>query len=390
MSEADQSEANKFAANKFEVLLFHSATTGKDKMIGNRLIRMFGSGEYAIVVFLGVAIWFAGAEAPSWAAPPSGAQPPANAPSANAPSENAPSENAPSKSAPSANAPPSSQSNQLDEGINLCRSGKYQEAISYFQKYVATAPNDARGYFWLGTAYLDVENYAQAEPHLRKAISLLPENIFVPELHVNLGNALLELNKTDEAIQQYQLALKINPKEPRAHLNLARALIDKGSPIDAFVAIDELKKTEQLGLKLSSMLSLQAKANVNLGNFKEARSLMTDFLATIPNDADSQDRRKAVQAIIESIDNIISKRDQAAVPTPPQKRHYELKSGTQYIITKMDKDRHLVTMASSDKQDPDGGKQDGFNDGIFEMPDSELNQQVKERGEVWRRSETSQ
>jgi hypothetical protein len=155
--------------------------------------------------------------------------------------------------------------------------------------------------------------------------------------------------------------MKIDPKEPRAHLNLARALINKENPVDSFVAIDELKKTEQLGLKFPNLLYLQAKANMDLGNFKEARSLMTDFLSTVPEDAASQERRKAAQSVIDSINREITKRDQATIPTPPQKRHYILKSGAQYVITKMDKEMHVVTMASSDKQDPDGGKQDGFN-----------------------------
>lgn len=52
------------------------------------------------------------------------------------------------------------------------------------------------------------------------------------QAHYNLGGALLEEGKTDEAIGQYRESIRINPDDPDVLITLARILIDRGSSAD--------------------------------------------------------------------------------------------------------------------------------------------------------------
>ena len=49
-----------------------------------------------------------------------------------------------------------------------------------------------------------------------------------PDAHNNLGNALREIGKEDEAILHYRAALRLKPDHPHAYNNLGNALKDKG------------------------------------------------------------------------------------------------------------------------------------------------------------------
>src|SRR5207244_3494410 len=51
--------------------------------------------------------------------------------------------------------------------------------------------------------------------------------------HYNLGIALNDRGKTDEAIAQYQQAIELRPRYAEAHYNLARLLAQKGQLDDA-------------------------------------------------------------------------------------------------------------------------------------------------------------
>jgi hypothetical protein len=77
----------------------------------------------------------------------------------------------------------------------------------------------------LGNVYLETDRAQEAIDEYQAALQLNPN---MPEAHNNLGRALYQENRIDEAIDQYELALKFNPHFALAHTNLANALVRKG------------------------------------------------------------------------------------------------------------------------------------------------------------------
>ena len=62
---------------------------------------------------------------------------------------------------------------------------------------------------------------SEAVAHYRVAIRVQPDNVAA---HVNLANSLARLGNLTEAIDHYREALRLNPGDKLAEINLSRAL----------------------------------------------------------------------------------------------------------------------------------------------------------------------
>ena len=86
----------------------------------------------------------------------------------------------------------------------------------------------------LGTALQEQRRYEEAIRHHQRAIALVPE--YAPAYN-NLGAALRSSGRVDEAIAQYRRALELRPEYPSATRNLAIALVAKGDTTAAIAAL---------------------------------------------------------------------------------------------------------------------------------------------------------
>ena len=74
----------------------------------------------------------------------------------------------------------------------------------------------------LGTALTDEDRWQEAKVHFEQALKFKPDYF---EAHNNLGNILASENRWQEAIDQYRQALRLQPDFPLAHNNLGSSLI---------------------------------------------------------------------------------------------------------------------------------------------------------------------
>ena len=65
-----------------------------------------------------------------------------------------------------------------------------------------------------------------------------------PIAHFNLGNALLEKNKNEDAIESYKKAITLDPNMANAHFNLAHTLLKRGDYEQAIVHLTEVVQLE--------------------------------------------------------------------------------------------------------------------------------------------------
>ena len=108
-------------------------------------------------------------------------------------------------------------------GLAFNQDGKVDEAITAFQEAVKINPDCADAHSNLGLVPSAQRPGGRGDcPLYRKALELKP---YYKESHINLGNALVQKGRMDEAISEYQAALEIAPDYAEAHNDLANALL---------------------------------------------------------------------------------------------------------------------------------------------------------------------
>lgn len=111
------------------------------------------------------------------------------------------------------------------------RQNRIDEAIPMLEKAVQEFPeqNYPKGYNNLGKAYARSGDIGKAISNFTRAIELDPAYI---DAHINLGTALFEQRRFQEAANQFQLALRINPNNPLAisRLQMVRQYLTPATP----------------------------------------------------------------------------------------------------------------------------------------------------------------
>ncbi len=100
-------------------------------------------------------------------------------------------------------------------GASLDEQGK--AALPALQKAANLLPDDAEAHSNLGDALKNIGRLDDAVASCRRALEIKPD---LAEAHSNLGNALQELGRLDDAMASYRKALEIKPGFNKAHSNL--------------------------------------------------------------------------------------------------------------------------------------------------------------------------
>jgi predicted O-linked N-acetylglucosamine transferase (SPINDLY family) len=157
---------------------------------------------------------------------------------------------------------PQGERNQL---VALFNAGRYAELESRVHFLLEQYPHS--GFVWnvLGTS-LQVQG-KESLPALQKAAELLPD---YAEVHSNLGNALQNLRRLDDAVASYRRALEIKPDFAVAHNNLGIALQDLGR-------LDDAVASYRRALEIKPDY---AEAHSNLGNVLQNLRRLDDAVAS--------------------------------------------------------------------------------------------------------------
>ena len=105
----------------------------------------------------------------------------------------------------------------------------------------------------LGTALQERRRYDEAIRHHERAIALVPD--YAPAYN-NLGAALRATGRVDEAVSRYRRALELRPDFPSASYNLANALLAQGQ---AGAAVEQFRKALEI-----SPTSVEAQNNLGI------------------------------------------------------------------------------------------------------------------------------
>ena len=102
--------------------------------------------------------------------------------------------------------------------------GRYAEAVKMFLQVIALAPDSFQGYSNLGGTYIQLGQYNDAVAALQHSIDIRP----TADALSNLGTALYDLRRFDEAAKNYKESLKLNDQDYVLWGNLADAYYYSG------------------------------------------------------------------------------------------------------------------------------------------------------------------
>ncbi|MBF0336710.1 MAG: tetratricopeptide repeat protein [Nitrospirae bacterium] len=110
------------------------------------------------------------------------------------------------------------------------RNNTWQSSVTLWEDIVRKSPRKVRPHNNLGADYYDQGRIDDAIRQYEIALKLNPDDL---DAYLNLGNVYEKQGNLDESIRLYQAALKINPDFPDAHKNLGDFYHDQGRFDDA-------------------------------------------------------------------------------------------------------------------------------------------------------------
>jgi tetratricopeptide (TPR) repeat protein len=134
----------------------------------------------------------------------------------------------------------------------------------------------------LGTALLQMGRLDEAAVHFQKVLEVQPLNA---EARNNLGNVFFQKGRVDEAVADYQKALEINPKLALARYNLGVAFLQNGRVHEAVWHFQAALEIEPDFAKAHYNLGI---AFVQLGRVSEALVHYNKALEINPNYAEAE------------------------------------------------------------------------------------------------------
>ena len=160
---------------------------------------------------------------------------------------------APTVSVEELNVPEPAQKN-FEQGRKLLLDSRDPaKSVAYFQKAIKSAPKFARAHFLLGTAYMDMGKWEDAEAALDKATQL-DDTLAVA--YLAFGSCLNAEKKFAEAARPLERGLELAPDVAQGHYELGRA----------YWALGRWQEAEPHALKAAELQPDLAPVYVLLGN----------------------------------------------------------------------------------------------------------------------------
>ncbi|HUR11487.1 MAG TPA: tetratricopeptide repeat protein, partial [Flavitalea sp.] len=109
----------------------------------------------------------------------------------------------------------------------LYKQKKFDVSSPEFRKALTINPSNPVAYYNLGNSLFRQQNWPEAEMTYSKAIEASSNSSQKEKATYNKGVSLSKQKKLEESIFEYKNALKLNPSDEDARVNLQKALLER-------------------------------------------------------------------------------------------------------------------------------------------------------------------
>jgi len=168
----------------------------------------------------------------------------------------------------------------LDEGKELKKAGKCQDAIEKFNQSYKMDPGFTDALYEKGWCQVELKKYDQALITLREVRKSWPK---VARVHFELGYAFEKTGMTDSALQSYQACLEINPSYSLVYKQYGNITYDKGDYATALGHFKKYIELTKMEIKDYGFWYRKGYAENNTEQFEAAKQSMFRSLALKPD-----------------------------------------------------------------------------------------------------------
>jgi tetratricopeptide (TPR) repeat protein len=172
--------------------------------------------------------------------------------------------------------------------------GDYKSALAQYQAAVERNPQDAESLSNLGQVLVRLNRTAEAIPYFERAIAILPNRW---AYQFNLARALGLVGRTDDAVAAYRRAQQLFPDDYVTAFNLGLALHKSGNEE---AAVEQYHKAISLEPNDASFRKALATSYERLQKPAEAVGAYQEYLRLSPSSADSDKVRARIAQLTAS------------------------------------------------------------------------------------------
>jgi tetratricopeptide (TPR) repeat protein len=156
-------------------------------------------------------------------------------------------------------------------GLTVRRNRDYRTEMAMWGDIVGKQPGNDRAHYNYGDALMKSGDVQEAMSQFEQALKI---NKDYPEAHNNLGQALASLGRVSDALPHFAEAVRLRPTDDRAQYNLANVLLAEGNLPEAAEHYDLALKLDPSSAEthslLASILLRQGKLDDCIFHLKEA------------------------------------------------------------------------------------------------------------------------
>ena len=171
-------------------------------------------------------------------------------------------------------------------GSLLQQQGKLEEAEEEFKQALKCDPGFAAAALSLGQVLIDQKRYTAAMAYLQDTLKKPAPPDVTAQLHTTLAVAYAESGDSDQAIRTLAEVIKAHPDNAEAYFNLGTVYAKQGPASGYQKAVVNFKEAIRLEPHFDAARYSLAKVLVQVGQFSDAVTYLSDYIQHRPNDAE--------------------------------------------------------------------------------------------------------